>query len=47
MIFSEPQFIAILKKTEESVSDWNANNKSRFEKVAENIRIALNTDEAS
>lgn len=47
VIFSEPQFTAILKKTEESVSDWNANNKSRFEKVAENIRIALTTEEAT
>jgi len=43
-IFSEPQFITDLKKVEESITDWNINNKLRFETVTENIRIALTTE---
>jgi hypothetical protein len=45
MEFNESQFIANLKKIEESISEWNANNKLRFETVTENIRIALSTKE--
>ncbi|MDP3451811.1 MAG: hypothetical protein Q8R90_02555, partial [Bacteroidales bacterium] len=46
MMFSEPQFIASLKKIDESISEWNGNNKLRFDTVTENIRIALTTEEA-
>jgi len=45
MIFSEPQFIGITKKIQESITDWNANNKERFDKVTESIIIALTKEE--
>lgn len=47
MIFSEPQFMAITKKIEESISEWSANNKLRFEKATENIRLALTAEETN
>ena len=47
MEFNESQFIANLKKIEESISEWNANNKLRFEIVTENIRVALSTEETT
>jgi hypothetical protein len=45
MLFSEPQFIANIKKIEESILEWNTNNKLRFDEVTESLRIALTTEE--
>jgi len=45
MIFSEPQFMTITKKIEESITEWSANNKLRFEKATEIIRAVLTAEE--
>lgn len=47
MIFSEPQFMAITKKTLESIIQWSANNKIRFEKATESISVALTAEETN
>ncbi len=47
MIFNEPQFMTITKKTEEGISEWSVNNKLRFDKAAENIRTALTSEETN
>jgi len=38
MIFNEPKFIDLSTKALESVEEWNANNKQRFEQLIEKIK---------
>lgn len=43
--FNETKFNSILLNTEEKITEWNINNKLRFNVVTENIRIFLRTEE--
>lgn len=44
IMFSEPKFMSITMKIKESISDWSANNKLRFERTNEIIRVALTAE---